>query len=116
MSTANKPKRSRSKDREQSSRVSFGTTGTGSTGTQPQAAAKALTALSGFGLKVLAVMQKALQWTGETVTPIGWQSILLVAIGLPIGFIWSWPEFLMLGIASGIVTLIAIPFLFGGKS
>jgi hypothetical protein len=116
VSTANKPNRSRSKDREQSSRVSFGTTGTGSTGTQPQAAAKALTALSGFGLKVLAVMQKALQWTGETVTPIGWQSILLVAIGLPIGFIWSWPEFLMLGIASGIVTLIAIPFLFGGKS
>lgn len=116
MSTAKKPNRSWSKDQEQSTRVSFGTSGTGSTGTQPAVAAQALTELSGWGLQAVAVARKALQWAGETVTPIGWQSFLLVAIGLPIGFIWSWPEFLILGIASGIVSLIAVPFLFGGKS
>jgi uncharacterized protein (DUF58 family) len=116
VSTAKKPNRSWSKDQEQSTRVSFGTSGTGSTGTQPAVAAQALTELSGWGLQAVAVARKALQWAGETVTPIGWQSFLLVAIGLPIGFIWSWPEFLILGIASGIVSLIAVPFLFGGKS
>lgn len=103
-------------DRDQSTRYVFGTTGTGSKGTQPAVTAKALTALSGWGLNAVAAVRTATQWASETITPIGWQSVLLMAVGLPIGLIWSWPEFILLGIASAIVALIAIPFLFGGKS
>ena len=55
-------------------------------------------------------------WVLETVTKLGWISILLVALWLPLGVWLGWPEFFFLGAAASTIILVAIPFLIGGKN
>ena len=49
------------------------------------------------------------------VTPTGWLMGAFTVIGIPLGAIFGWNEILVIGLASGILLLLAVPFLFGMK-
>jgi uncharacterized protein (DUF58 family) len=66
-----------------------------------------------FGLKKLGI---ARAWLFETVTKLGWISLVFALLWMPLGVLLGWPEFYLLGSVSSIIILIAIPFLFGGKN
>jgi len=106
----------RFRTRSQSSHTGSGAADTGTVTSRTATAARALTAASVWVVTAREWVRVAINWTGETVTPIGWQSLALAAVGVPMGLIWGWPEFLIIGLASSLLTLAAIPFLFGGRS
>jgi hypothetical protein len=66
-----------------------------------------------FGLKKVA---SARVWLFETVTKLGWISLVFALLWLPLGVWLGWPEFFFLGSVSSFIILVAIPFLFGGKN
>lgn len=55
-------------------------------------------------------------WVSETVTKLGWLSLVFAVLWLPLGVWLGWPEFAFLGAVSSIIVVIAIPFLIGGKN
>lgn len=55
-------------------------------------------------------------WLLETVTKLGWVSLLLTALWVPLGVWLGWPEFFFLGSVAAVILLIAVPFLIGGKN
>ncbi|MEN9603480.1 MAG: hypothetical protein RLZZ06_328 [Actinomycetota bacterium] len=67
----------------------------------------------GFASKLLGI---AKTWVLETVTKLGWISLLLAVLWLPLGVWLAWPEFFFLGAVATVIILVAIPFLIGGKN
>lgn len=55
-------------------------------------------------------------WVFETVTKLGWLSLLFVALWFPLGIWLAWPEFFFLGAVAAVIVVVAIPFLIGGKN
>ena len=116
MASAKTAKPRRAKARSQSSKAPAGTTASGTTELSSTNTARAVTAASAWVIAVQDWVIRAINWTKESITPIGWQSLVLFAVGVPVGIIWKWPEFLIMGLVSGVLAVAAIPFLFGGKN
>jgi Uncharacterized conserved protein (some members contain a von Willebrand factor type A (vWA) domain) len=51
----------------------------------------------------------------EVVTPAGWLVIGTAVVGLLLGFIFDWIEFLIAGLAATVLLVLAVPFLLGAK-
>jgi uncharacterized protein (DUF58 family) len=116
VSSARQAETKRAKPRSQRRRAPSGMTDSGTTEISSTTAARAVTAASSWVFAARSGLIAALDWTRETITPIGWQSLTLLGIGVPVGIIWKWPEFLIMGLVSGLLAVAAIPFLFGGKN
>lgn len=106
----------KAKSRSQRSRTPSGTTDSGTTEISSTTSARSAAAVSSWAISARNGILSALSWTRETITPIGWQSLILLAVGVPAGIIWKWPEFLIMGLVSGLLAIAAIPFLFGGRN
>lgn len=55
------------------------------------------------------------EWFSQTVTKVGLVALFFVVLWLPLGVLLDWPEFAFLGAVSGLILLVAIPFLIGGN-
>lgn len=55
------------------------------------------------------------EWFSQTVTKVGLVALFFVVLWIPLGVMLDWPEFAFLGAVSGLILLVAIPFLIGGN-
>ncbi|MET0304278.1 MAG: DUF58 domain-containing protein, partial [Microbacteriaceae bacterium] len=58
----------------------------------------------------------AATWTARTVRPAGALVVLAATIGLTLGFVFGWVEWMVAGAAALLLLLVSIPFLFGARS
>lgn len=73
---------------------------------------------AGFGrawLRVKRQIRNVWRRVHEVITAAGWLVIGTVAVGIVLGLVFGWAEFLVAGVAATLLILLAIPFLMGGK-
>lgn len=58
----------------------------------------------------------AWEWTAGTVSPAGWLIVAATVLGLGLGLVFGWVEFVVAGIVAGILLLMCVPFLFGARA
>lgn len=58
----------------------------------------------------------AAAWTARTVRPAGALVVLAATVGLALGAVFGWVEWMVAGAAALVLLLISIPFLFGARS
>lgn len=76
----------------------------------------AMEKLRGYLAFALKHLNRSRIWLLETVTKLGWISLLLAVLWVPLGVWLGWPEFFFLGSVATLIILIAVPFLIGGKN
>ena len=64
-------------------------TDSGTTDVSSSTSERAVTAASSWVIAARSGLITALDWTKESITPIGWQSLILLGIGVPVGIIWK---------------------------
>jgi hypothetical protein len=63
-----------------------------------------------------AATRSVADWSGRTVRPAGVLVVLAATVGLAIGIVFGWVEWMLAGAISVLLLLAAIPFLFGARS
>lgn len=58
----------------------------------------------------------AAEWAAQTVRPAGALVALAATVGLVLGVVFGWVEFMVAGAASVVLILAAVPFLFGARA
>ncbi len=58
----------------------------------------------------------AAEWAAETIRPAGVLVAFAATVGLVLGIVFGWVEFMVAGAASGVLLLAAVPFLFGARA
>ncbi|MGC5172886.1 DUF58 domain-containing protein [Microbacterium sp. DT81.1] len=58
----------------------------------------------------------AVDWVGQVVTPAGWLVLASATIGVSVGWIFGWVEWLVAGFAAVMLLAMSIPFLFGARA
>lgn len=101
-------------------RTGTGTTGTGSTTRSPRDAKRRRRdrrreGLGRIWLGIKTAVSQGLVRMREVVTPAGWLVIGTAVVGLLLGFIFDWIEFLIAGLAATVLLVLAVPFLLGAK-
>lgn len=61
------------------------------------------------------LLKKLREWVFETITKLGWVTIVFAVLWVPLGVVLGWPEFTFLGGVSTAILLFAIPFLLGKR-
>ena len=105
-------------------RSSTGYRGRGATVTRSRTRTRTGTGLLGDGLeagrratgRVRGALARAATWLRETVTPLGWFLLALVACSTAAAIGLSWVEAWVIAIGAGILLVASIPFLFGGTT
>jgi uncharacterized protein (DUF58 family) len=59
---------------------------------------------------------RAGEWLGQTVTPAGWLALAAATVGIVAGWAFGWVEWLVAGVASLVLLLMSLPFLFGARA
>ncbi|MET0297931.1 MAG: DUF58 domain-containing protein [Microbacterium sp.] len=65
---------------------------------------------------VVAATAVAATWTARTVRPAGALVVLAATVGLTLGVVFGWVEWMVAGAAALLLLLVSIPFLFGARS
>lgn len=63
-----------------------------------------------------AALSQGAAWAGRTVRPAGVLVILAATIGLGLGIVFGWVEWMVAGVVALLLLAMAVPFLFGARS
>lgn len=69
-----------------------------------------------LGRRIELITRRASNVVTAVVTPAGWLAAIWVVVGLSIGLIWGWSEFVIGGFIALALLIIAVPFLLGKES
>ncbi|GAA3633504.1 DUF58 domain-containing protein [Microbacterium awajiense] len=60
--------------------------------------------------------ETAVEWVSRTVRPAGVLVVLAATVGLVVGIVFGWVEWMVAGAASVLLLVMAVPFLFGSRA
>ncbi|WP_062210441.1 DUF58 domain-containing protein [Demequina oxidasica] len=69
-----------------------------------------------LGRRIESVARRLWGVLEAVVTPAGWLAGIWAIVGIAVGLIWGWSEFLIGGVIAVVLLLIAVPFLLGKES